>query len=233
MPEVARSRDLISGRERRPGGAKRRAEIVRHAVELFAAQGYAATPLAEIADAVGIRKASLYNYIESKEDLLYEIDRLLISELEEETERLLRDANGADARLRAFLTAGMRLIARRRSETTVFLREYHVAKSNRGRWRELADRRHAYQHLFESILRDGAKEGVFRSLPTTVTALGVLGTTSWAFRWYDPDGALGPDAVAALFADVVLDGIRSRPGHDGKPSPRSARSPRGRETGER
>jgi AcrR family transcriptional regulator len=223
----------VPGRGRRPGGARRRAEIVRHAVELFAAQGYAATSLAEIADAVGIRKASLYNYIESKEDLLYEIDRLLISELEEETERLLRDANGADARLRAFLTAGMRLIARRRSETTVFLREYHVAKSNRERWRELAERRHRYQHLFESILREGAEQRVFRSLPTTVTALAVLGTTSWAFRWYDPDGALGPDAVAALFADIVLDGIRPHDGHDDQPSQRPVRSPRRREAGER
>jgi len=39
------------------------------ALELFARQGYEATTLAQIADAVGIRKPSLYNHIDSKQSL--------------------------------------------------------------------------------------------------------------------------------------------------------------------
>jgi AcrR family transcriptional regulator len=201
----------VAAKQHRPDGASTKAEIVRHAVELFAAQGYATTSLAEIALAVGIRKASLYNYIETKEDLLYEIQNLLISELLAETDLLLAQAEGAEQRLRAFLTAGMRLIARRKDETVVFLRERHLARTGERRWRDLATQRDAYQRLFESILREGAEQGAFRALPTTVTALGILGTTSWAYRWYDPAGAMGPDAVADLFADIVLNGIRSRP----------------------
>jgi len=194
----------------RTDGLNTRLQILREAVALFAAKGYAATSLADIADAVGIRKASLFNYIERKEDLLYEIDLLLLTELLAETEALLADAHDPETRLQAFLTAGMRLIARRRDEASVFLAEHKAARSSEQRWRELAARRDGYQRLFESILEDGAETGAFRALPTTVTALGLLGTTSWTYRWYDPDGAMGPDAVAALYADVILNGIRLR-----------------------
>jgi AcrR family transcriptional regulator len=192
----------------RPRRFETRDSILREAVSLFASQGYTETTLDDIASAVGIRKPSLYHYIETKEDLLYEIDSLLIAELLEETERLLATADTPAGRLRAFFVAGMRLIAHRRGEVTVFLGE--VPSPSGARWTQLASKRDSYQRLFEKILRDGVADGSFRNLPTTVTALGALGTTSWAYRWYRGDGEMGPDETAELFADVVLNGLRPR-----------------------
>ena len=192
----------------RPRRFETRARILRESVALFALKGYAHTSLSDIAEAVGIRKASLYYYIDTKEDLLYEIDSLLIGELLEETERLLATTQTPADRLRSFFVAGMRLIARRRDEVAVFLGEAPAPSS--GRWRELARKRDSYQRIFEAILRAGVADGSFRDMPTTITALGVLGTTSWAYRWYRGDGELGPDETAELFADIVLNGLRPR-----------------------
>ena len=50
------------------GGTKR--EILDAALELFSVQGYGATSVSQIADAVGIRKASLYSHFESKQAIL-------------------------------------------------------------------------------------------------------------------------------------------------------------------
>ena len=47
--------------------------IRRHAIDLFARQGYEATGLAQLAAAVGLRKPSLYNHIESKQALFLEL----------------------------------------------------------------------------------------------------------------------------------------------------------------
>lgn len=61
-----------SGGRQRPGGTPRE-EILDAAAELFTSRGYAATSTRMIADAVGIRQASLYYHFTSKEELLGEL----------------------------------------------------------------------------------------------------------------------------------------------------------------
>ena len=45
-------------------------EILRASLDLFSVQGFEATSISQIADAVGIRKASLYSHFESKQAIL-------------------------------------------------------------------------------------------------------------------------------------------------------------------
>ena len=47
-----------------------RQEILDAALELFSVQGYEATSISQLADAVGIRKASLYSHFAGKQDIL-------------------------------------------------------------------------------------------------------------------------------------------------------------------
>lgn len=61
--------------QRRRQGSTPRAEILDAAAELFTTKGYASTSTRAIADAVGIRQASLYHHFAAKDDIL---DALLI-----------------------------------------------------------------------------------------------------------------------------------------------------------
>lgn len=45
-------------------------DILEAALDLFSVQGYEATSISQIADAVGIRKASLYSHFAGKQDIL-------------------------------------------------------------------------------------------------------------------------------------------------------------------
>ena len=58
-------------------------QILAVALELFSIKGYEATSIAQIADAVGLRKASLYSHFASKQDIL----DTLVAELTEEFNR--------------------------------------------------------------------------------------------------------------------------------------------------
>ena len=49
---------------------KTKQEILEAALELFSVQGFEATSISQIADAVGIRKASLYSHFENKQAIL-------------------------------------------------------------------------------------------------------------------------------------------------------------------
>ena len=59
------------------GNTKR--EIITAALDLFSTQGFEATSISQIADAGGIRKASLYSHFESKQAIL---DHLILQVLE-------------------------------------------------------------------------------------------------------------------------------------------------------
>ena len=52
---------------------RRRSQIMDTALELFASEGYFTTSISRIAQKAGISKGLMYNYFESKEDLVVEI----------------------------------------------------------------------------------------------------------------------------------------------------------------
>lgn len=51
----------------------RKIQITEKATALFRARGYAATSMRDLASAVGVEAASLYNHVRSKEALLHHI----------------------------------------------------------------------------------------------------------------------------------------------------------------
>src|SRR3954469_25787231 len=58
-----------------PKMSARRQELARQAARLFAEQGFHGTSMEDVAEAMGIQKPSLYEYVSSKQDLLYETMR--------------------------------------------------------------------------------------------------------------------------------------------------------------
>ena len=63
------------------GNTKR--EILEAALELFSVQGFEATSVAQIASAVGIRKASLYSHFENKQAILDALVQEVLEQYEE------------------------------------------------------------------------------------------------------------------------------------------------------
>lgn len=75
--------------------------IIDAALELFSVQGFEATSVGQIADAVGIRKSSLYSHFKSKEEIL----DTLIESLSEEYDNNAPIANsGAEFSAEAIIT---------------------------------------------------------------------------------------------------------------------------------
>ena len=57
--------------------------IIEAALDLFSAQGFEATSVSQIADAVGIRKASLYSHFENKQAILDALVQEVLKQYEE------------------------------------------------------------------------------------------------------------------------------------------------------
>jgi AcrR family transcriptional regulator len=86
-------------RPRRPGSTAR-AEILDAAAELFTTRGFASTSTRLVAEAVGVRQASLYNHFATKDDILAALLEQTVAPTLSFCERLGDDAP-AEARLYA------------------------------------------------------------------------------------------------------------------------------------
>ncbi len=94
-------------RSRRPGQTARE-EILDAAAELFTTHGYASTSTRRIADAVGVRQASLYHHFATKDDIL---DALLAGTVDDALQLgagLLDGPGSATERLHALVVADAR-----------------------------------------------------------------------------------------------------------------------------
>jgi AcrR family transcriptional regulator len=81
--------------------------LLREAMALFARRGYAGTSMSEIAQRVGVRKASLYNYYPSKADLLMDLLRRSLSSWELASRACLEGPGSAEERLGIYLKTAM------------------------------------------------------------------------------------------------------------------------------
>lgn len=185
-----------------------RADIIEAATRVFSERGYHAASMNDIAAAVGIQKPSLYHHVRKKEDLLFAIHEQLIEELTDETYAVVAEADTAAEKVVAILHANMRFIAHRKDAVTVFLAERHVVSGER--WNELVAKRDAYEHLVNGIIAEGISSGHFIDLPAPIAARGVLAMANWCYTWFNPDGELGADEVADIFATIALRGLQVR-----------------------
>jgi AcrR family transcriptional regulator len=72
--------------------------LLQAAAALFSQKGYAATSTREIAEILGIRKASLYYHVENKEDLLYAICKSSLEQIRGDVASALDRVDPADPR---------------------------------------------------------------------------------------------------------------------------------------
>lgn len=178
--------------------------IFRRAAELFARNGYHATGLAELGEAVGLGRGALYYHIGSKENLLYQISVRHVEQMVAYGEGLLLVRLTAEERFRRLSRQLMRVIADNLPELTVFFREVNSLTGARNE--ELRLLRDRFEEVWLTILRDGEDQGVFQHADE-LTVRAVLGMHNYAYLWLDPAGALTPEQIADHFCDVLLHGL--------------------------
>src|SRR5437868_5677257 len=188
----------------------RRDELTRTAARLFAERGYHGTSLADVAEAVGMQKASLYHHIQTKEDLLWDVASAGAEAFHAALEAVPDEARAVE-KLRLALRAHLRVVAGQLDVATVFTREWRSLEGER-RERFLAERRR-YEERIREFFRDGVERGELRTdLDVAAAALLFLSAANWAYTWLRPGG--DTDGLADRFFAVLLDGMRgySTPG---------------------
>jgi AcrR family transcriptional regulator len=183
----------------------RAAEVYRTAAKIILQKGYDATSVSDIADALGITKAGLYHYIKGKTELLYEIMKYGLEELEREVLVPAGEIEDPEERLRFVITTHARIVTRGDGVVTILVDEARALTAAQNR--HVVRMKRKYIDCLRDTLDEMKKRGQLRGIDTTVAAFSITGAINWISRWYQEGGRLTADEIAWQIADVALHGM--------------------------
>lgn len=178
----------------------RRNSILDAAASVFRAKGYESSRLEDVAELVGVTKASVYYYFPKKSDLLVEICNRAIDLSLARQEKILASELPADERLKEALTDHIRGMAANVSIWSIFFRELEIELADDPRRRSINQRLRQFGTRFQDLLEEGIATGVFRPLDVRLTSNAILGMLNWSHRWIQ-----GEDTTHVV--DALLDFI--------------------------
>jgi AcrR family transcriptional regulator len=188
--------------------AAREAEILDASVDIFHANGYSATSVEDVAQAVGILKGSLYYYIDSKEDLLVRI----VEAVHDEVQKVMDDVLLADEgtpleRIAAYVRAQVDYNAHNIKRMRVYYHDYEQLSEER--LSEVRKRRRAQEQAAIRVLQEAKEAGeIPADLDERLAAKSMFATILWMYTWYKPGGNVSAKGLADFCAKFVVDGVR-------------------------
>jgi len=184
----------------------RRDVLLATAERLFAARGYHATSVRDIAEAMAIKAGSLYAHIETKEDLLWEILTAAADRFFEAADPIVQSDLLPIEKLRRLIASHVQVITDGSSLAAVYMNEWrHLTDLRRT---EFAARRDAYEALVRDMVRDGIRSGDLADLDEKFATLLILSSMNWIYQWYRADGPMTPEEIARKLTEMLFNGLR-------------------------
>lgn len=177
----------------KPTAANRRDELLEAAAACFYREGYDAASMRTIAEAAGMRTASIYYHFTSKDDLLVAVHEEALHRIREATNAALVGVDGAWPRLEAACVTHLETLLMGGTFFKAVMR--HVPSKVEGR--ELIFKlRDDYEAIFTDLIAD-------LDLPAETDRetlrLMLLGAMNWTFTWWRPRLGPRPSALAHRF----------------------------------
>jgi AcrR family transcriptional regulator len=180
--------------------------IVERAAELFARQGFGATSLNDIAEALGVTKVALYYHVKNKEEILRLIYLMVLSIAEEPLRRIAESELSPVEKLRHAVEHHISVTVNTSPAIKVFYREQAYLTGPFAR--EIILREKDYERYFEQIIQEGIAKGTFKpGFDSKIISFGLLGMCHWLSQWYKPSGRYTHRQIASMLIDMVEGGL--------------------------
>lgn len=182
---------------------------MRGAANLFDQAGYHNTTVEDIARAVGLRKATLYHYFNSKDEILLWIHEEFIDLLISRHEARRAVAMPAKQRLLEIMADILELMETHRGHVRVFFEHHRELPA--AQQESIKLKRDAYEAYVEGEIARGIEDGELRPVDIRLATFALFGICNWAYQWYRPQGLLRTRDLAYVFWDILMNGIASQP----------------------
>jgi AcrR family transcriptional regulator len=179
-------------------------KILAHATQVFYEKGYEGASMRDLARASGTSLSGLYYYFESKEKLLYLIQKHTFSTIVEQLRQRLDQVSDPEQRIRVFILNHLEYFLANREAMKVLSHEAEVLKNGFGA--EIAAIKREYYRICVGLL-DDFKRSKRLEFSSRMAVLSLFGMMNWIYTWYNPRVDADAEELSRGMGDIFLRGI--------------------------
>ena len=201
---------------RRAGGAarlqtrfdRRLAKILSHATDVFYDKGYEGASMRDLSRSSGMSLAGLYYYFESKEKLLYLIQKDTFTTIVDGLRERLNEVSSPEERIHVFILNHLEYFLANQKAMKVLSHEDDVLRN--GHAAEIASIKREYYRLCAELM-ENVKRAKGLEFSSRIAVLSLFGMMNWIYTWYNPKVDADAKQLARQMGDLVLRGIYATP----------------------
>ena len=185
---------------------RRLSSILAHATNVFYEKGYEGASMRDLSRASGMSLAGMYHYFESKEKLLYLIQRHTFNTIVKQLRRKLDSAINPEERIRVLIFNHLEYFLANQKAMKVLSHEDEVLKNGFGV--EVRSLKREYYRICLAVLDDFRRADRLTFSPR-VAVMSLFGMMNWIYTWYNPRVDGNAAKLAGEMGDIFLRGIRN------------------------
>ncbi len=199
---------LDTTHKRTPGFDTKRLHLLKSAARVFAEDGFDKASMRRLAAAAEVSLAGIYHYVDSKEELLYWIQRHTFDSLLQDLKSSLEGVTDPRERLATAVRNHVRHFGENMHELKVCAREVESLEGEA--YTAVHERRRAYFEAVHGLVKElQPTEGA--EIDSWLATANLFGMVNWFYQWYDAGRSrVSLDDLAAQQTSLFLDGYIAR-----------------------
>lgn len=180
--------------------------IVQKAALMFREKGFPATSMRDLAESVGIEAASLYNHIQSKSEILYQI----IFRISDDCNKHLAELDNAGlsglGKIESVIRFHIQMMLHRFEDYHVMINEWIHLEAQ-----PLADfitQRRSYVQRLESFIKEGIAEKEIKPILPYVAVLTILSAVRGLEFWHRSQKSYSPEELEENMVAYLIGGLK-------------------------
>ena len=180
--------------------------IVRKAATLFREKGYKAASMRDLAEAVGVEAASLYNHIKSKSELLHELVFSVANKFVLKMDEIESENISSLEKMEKLL----------RFHITEMINNYEEVYVSDREWKHLSDpylsnyqnQRRVYRKRIAAIIEEGIRNNEIKTIDAPTVVLIFLHAVSGIESWHRSTKKITANELEQNMVTILIDGLK-------------------------
>ena len=186
---------------------RKRDAVILTAARAFRRRGYHNTSLDDIANELNVTKPTVYHYVATKEQLLFECFRTGLNQIMESFEPIDGSPRSARERLDHVIRGYAEAITSDFGWCMVQAENQDLSPAMSKNVRALKSR---IDQGIRKLLEEGAEDGSIRKCDAKITSFALAGAINWIAHWYRADESLSAAEIAERFIELFELGLTPR-----------------------